>query len=77
MDLATGICSVIYYKCIRYVYVTWTAKKDQVSTKYIISPKRKYLKFCVQYSLSVTFEMLPIKFFIDSENFASMALEDY
>ena len=50
------------------MYVTRPAKWDQVGTKYTISQYGKYLEFCVQYLLSVSCKMLPIKLLIDGKN---------
>ena len=57
--------------------VTGPAKKDQVGTKYTISENHKYLTFCVQHLLFVSYKMLPIKLFVDDKNFISMALADH
>ena len=56
------------------IYVTAPAKKDQVGTKYTISQNYTYLKFCVQYLLSVSFEMQHTKVFIDGKMFLQWLL---
>ena len=58
-------------------YVTGTAKRDQVVTKYILSQNGTYLEFCVKYLLSVSCKMLPMTCLIDSKNFSCVALEDH
>ena len=55
-------------------FVTGPAKRDQVGTKYSISQNGTLLEFCVQYLLSVSCKMLPMKIFIDGENFTYTAL---
>ena len=45
------------------MYVTGSAKRDQVGTIYIITDG-KYLESYVQYSLSINYKMLRIKFLL-------------
>ena len=49
--------------------MTGPVKRDQVGTKYTISQNGTYLEFCVQYSLSVSCEMFPMKLLIDGKTF--------
>ena len=51
--------------------MTGPAIKDQVGTKYTISENHKYLMFCEQHLLFVSYEMLPIELFIDGKNFVN------
>ena len=55
-------------------YVTRPAKRDQVGRKYTISQNGK---FCIQYLLSGSCRMLPMKLLIDGKNFTYIALADY
>ena len=59
------------------IIVTGPAKRDQVGTKYTISQNGTYFEFCVQYSLYVSCNMLPMKLFIDGEMFTYIALADH
>ena len=59
------------------IYVTGPAKRDQVGTKYTISQNGAYLKFFVQYLLSVSSKILHMKVLIDGENFTYIALADH
>ena len=62
-----------------FTYVTGPAKRDQVgtcTTKYTLSQNGKYLEFYVQYLVSVSCNMLPIKLCIVRINFTSIALAD-
>ena len=60
-------------------YVTRPGKRDQlqVGTKYTISQNGTYLEFCVQYFLSVSCKMLPMKLLCDDKNFTCIALADH
>ena len=57
--------------------MTGPAIKDQVGTKYTESQNHKYLKFCVQYLLSSSFPLLPIKWFNGDKNLTSMATNEH
>ena len=59
-----------------YAYVTGLAKRDQVGTKYTISQNGTYLELCVQYLLSVSCKMLPMKLLINGHHFTYIALAD-
>ena len=59
------------------LYVTGPAKRDQVGTKNTISQNGTYLEFCVQYLLSVSCRMLPVKLLIDGTNVTDIALADH
>ena len=50
-------------------YVTGTAKRDQVGTKYTVSQNHKYLELRIQHLHSLSCKMLPIKLFIDAKMF--------
>ena len=50
-------------------YVTSTAKRDQVGTKYTVSQNHKYLELRIQHLHSLSCKMLPIKLFIDAKMF--------
>ena len=65
----------IYLRC--FINVTGPAKRDQVGTKYIISQNGTYLEFCVQYLLSVSCKMLPMKVFIYGKIFIYIDLADH
>ena len=58
-------------------YVTGPAKRDQVGTKYTISQNGTYLEFCVEYLLSVSCKMLPMKLLIDGKMFTYIAVADH
>ena len=60
------------------VICDWAQRKgsDQVGTKYTISQNGTYLEFCVQYLLSVSCKILPIKLLIDIQYFTYIALAD-
>ena len=73
-DLKHMCTSAHVYWC---TYVTGPAKRDQVGTKYTMSQNGAYLEFCVQYLLSVSCKMLPMKLLIDGENFIYIALADH
>ena len=57
--------------------MTRPAKRDQVGTKYTISQNGTYLELCVQYLLSVSCKMLPMKLLIDGKKFTYIALGDH
>ena len=59
------------------VYVTGPAKRDQVGTKYTNSYNGTYLEFCVQYLLSASCKMLPMKLLTDGKSFTYIALVDH
>ena len=59
------------------INVTRPAKTDQVGTKYTISQNGKYLEFCVQYLLSVSYKRLRITLCIDGKTFTSTAFADH
>ena len=56
--------------------MTGPAKRDQVGTKYTNSQNGTYLEFCVQYLLSVSYKMLPMKLLTDGKNFTYIAVVD-
>ena len=58
------------------IYVTGPGKRDQVGTKYTISQNGRYLEFYIQYLLSVSCNMLPMKLLIDGQHVTFIALAD-
>ena len=56
-----------------FTFVTGPVNRDQVGTKYTISQNIKYLKFCVQHLVSVSFEVLPSNLFTADESLSVMA----
>ena len=65
------------YSFQQWIFVTGPAKRDQVGTKYTNSHNGKYIEFCVQYLLSVSCKMLPMKLLTDGKNFTYIALVDH
>ena len=57
---------LLYYEL---PYVTGAAKRDQVGTVYTNSHNGTYLEFCVQYLISVSCKMLPMKLLTDGKHF--------
>ena len=57
--------------------MTGPAKRDQVGTKYTISQNGKHFEFYVQYLLSVSCKMLPIKLFIVGKSFILIPIADH
>ena len=59
--------------------MTGPAKRDQVGTKHTNSHNGTYLEFCVQYLLSVSCKMLPMKLLADDKDFTynNIALVDH
>ena len=55
-------------------YVTGPAKRDQVGTKYTISHNGTYLELCVEYLLSVSCKMYPMKLLTDGKTVTYIAL---
>ena len=62
--------------CKLRIFVTEPAERDQVGTKYTISQNSTYLEFCVQYLLSVSYKMLPMKLLING-NFIYITFADH
>ena len=58
------------------MFVTRQTKRDQVGTKYTISQNGTYLEFCVEYLLSVSCKMLPMKLLIDGKIFTYITIVD-
>ena len=57
--------------------VTGPVKRDQVGTKNTTSQNGTYIEFCVQYLLSVSCRMLPMKLIMNGTNFTYIALADH
>ena len=55
-------------------FVTGPVKRDPVGTKYTISHNGTYLELCVQYLLSVSCKMWPIRLLTNGKNFTYTAL---
>ena len=58
-------------------YVTGPAKRDRVGTKYTISHNGTYFEFYVEYLLSVSCKLLPMKLFSYGKNFTYIAVADH
>ena len=63
-NITTNIAYISVYLHSYMTLVTGPDKRDQVGTKYTKSQNSKYLEFCVQYLVSVSCNLLPIKLFI-------------
>ena len=56
--------------------MTRPVKRDQVGTKYTILQNGTYLELFVEYLLSVSCKMLPMKLLIDGKNLTYIAIAD-
>ena len=66
------------YVALALAFVTKPAKGTKyINTKYIISQNCTYHELCVQYLLSVSCKVLPMKLFIDGKHVTNIALADH
>ena len=72
-----SLSKILNYGIYIYIYVTGPAKRDQVGTKYTILQNGTYLEFYVQYLLSASCKMLPMKLLINGKKVTYVALVDH